>query len=71
MKSAIHVHEILSNHNYLMYYPTSQVLHRLAEHYAQEKNVDAMVELSHIYAVTHFLKVDARSLDVMSHFAIE
>lgn len=52
-------HEILSNHNYLMYYPHTSLLNKLVAHYAETANTDAMLEFSKIFATAHFLKVDA------------
>lgn len=59
LKSASHINEILMNHNYLMYYPQTHVLHKLAEHYIQENDVEGMKEITNIFANTHFLKLES------------
>lgn len=71
LKAASHINEILINHNYLMYYPNSSTLHKIAEHYIQENNAEGLNELTRIYANTHFLKLEASTLDIVSNYAIE
>ncbi|KAL4466348.1 hypothetical protein ABPG72_020197 [Tetrahymena utriculariae] len=71
LKAAPLINEILINHNFLMYYPHSSVLHKLAEHYIQENNAEGLNELTRIYSNTHFLKLEDRTLELVSNYAIE
>jgi len=63
------VHEIIANHNFLKYFPHTDILRSLAEQHVQENNSEALVELSTIYANGIFLKLDAATLGVIANFA--
>lgn len=52
---ASYVHEILHNHNYLMYYPQKAVLDRLVKHYVDTSNVEGLTEITKILVQSHFL----------------
>lgn len=56
-------HEILHNHNYLMYYPHTSTLNNIAAHYLTTSNVDGMTEFAKIFTNAHFLKIDATTLE--------
>lgn len=71
LKAASQINEILINHNYLMYFPQSSILHKLAVHYIEENNVEGLNEVTRIYANTHFLKVEASTLEAVSNFGVE
>jgi hypothetical protein len=49
-----------------MYYPHTSILNKLAAHYNETQNVEAMIEYSKIFSNAHFLKIDANTLNTAS-----
>ncbi|EGR32868.1 hypothetical protein IMG5_068450, partial [Ichthyophthirius multifiliis] len=65
------LHEILYNHNFLMYYPTTSLLYELTQHYQSTQNNDAITDLAKIFSCTYFLKIDSQILDTLSSYAVQ
>ncbi len=65
------MHEIIYNHNYLLYYPSTKLLMELTQYYNSIKNVEAMVDLAKIYSNSLLLKIDNDILNTLVDFGVE
>jgi len=58
------VHDILSHHTYLMYFPHPSVITAIARYYSENNMMDEIAQLIDILSQGVLLKVEAETVDI-------